>query len=270
MKKVILFLMLWFANVNALTVLLDWLPNVNHVPIFIAQDQGFFKQHGLSVDIQTPGDPSDTEKLVAAKKIDIAISYAPQLTLDQARGLPIQRIGTLIHGPLNAIVVDAEGPIHTISDLKGRRIGYSTPSIDLSMLKTILATVHLTLNDVELINIHYNLSQALVAHSVDAVIGIMRNIEIPQLEKLGFKPRTFYVELYGIPTYDELIFIAHTGNDKPEFKPFFEAMNESIKYCKSHPKETWDLFVKRFPELDTPTNYQAYLGTLEQFHEKKR
>jgi len=41
-----------------LTVLLDWLPNADHAPIYAAQASGAFRRAGLDVRIQTPSDAS--------------------------------------------------------------------------------------------------------------------------------------------------------------------------------------------------------------------
>ena len=72
------------AQDKQLTLMLDWFVNPNHGPIVIAQERGYFKQQGLEVDIQEPADPSTPPKLVAAGKVDMAISYQPNLTIDVA------------------------------------------------------------------------------------------------------------------------------------------------------------------------------------------
>ena len=64
-------------------------------------------------------------KLVAAGKADIAISYQPQLHLQVAAGLPLVRFGTLVATPLNTLTVLADGPIQSLADLKGRKVGFS-------------------------------------------------------------------------------------------------------------------------------------------------
>ena len=57
------------------------------------------------------------------------------------------------------------------------------------MLKIMLEKHGLSLNDVELIQIHYNLTQALLSGKVDAVTGMMRNFEMAQLQMAGHPGR---------------------------------------------------------------------------------
>ena len=71
------------SNVNAssekLTIGLDWFINPDHAPLIIAKKRNFFKDLNLDVEMIEPADPNDPPKLVAAGKLDIAISYQPQL-----------------------------------------------------------------------------------------------------------------------------------------------------------------------------------------------
>jgi putative hydroxymethylpyrimidine transport system substrate-binding protein len=114
------------AKPEKLVILLDWFANPNHAPLFVAQQQGYFKEYGLDVELLGPADPSDPPKLVAAGKADIAITYQPQFMEQVDQGLPLIRIGTLIDKPLACLVVLKKGPIQSIQDLKGKRIGYSS------------------------------------------------------------------------------------------------------------------------------------------------
>lgn len=126
------------AKSQKLTVLLDWFPNPNHAPLFVAQAKGFFQEEGLTVDLIGPADPADPPKLVAAGKADIAITYEPQFMQQVDRGMPLIRIGTLIDKPLNCIVVLKQSTIKSLRDLKGKTIGYSNGDMDSAILNVML------------------------------------------------------------------------------------------------------------------------------------
>ena len=60
----------------------------------------------MEVEIIEPADPALPPKLAAAeKKVDLAVSYQPQLYQQVAEGLPLVRVGSLISNPLNSVVV---------------------------------------------------------------------------------------------------------------------------------------------------------------------
>ncbi|GAM59210.1 hydroxymethylpyrimidine ABC transporter [Vibrio ishigakensis] len=111
------------AQEKTLTLMLDWFVNPNHGPIIIAQEKGFFAEQGLKVEIQEPADPSVPSKLVAAGRVDMAISYQPNFIIDVEAGLPLVWTGTLLATPLNTLSVLDNGKIKTLSDLKGKTVG---------------------------------------------------------------------------------------------------------------------------------------------------
>ena len=158
---------------DKLTVLLDWFVNPDHAPLIIAEEKGFFEAANLKVELIAPADPSLPPKLVAAGKAELAVSYQPQLHIQVGEGLPLIRIGTLVSTPLNSLVVLREGPIKKIADLKGKKVGFSVGGFEDALLQSMLVKHGLSLADVELINVNFSLSPALIAGKVDAVIGVL-------------------------------------------------------------------------------------------------
>ncbi|MEM1007275.1 MAG: ABC transporter substrate-binding protein, partial [Pseudomonadota bacterium] len=102
---------------DQMTILLDWFINPDHGPIIVAQENGYFADQGLQVEIIPPADPSAPPRLVAAGQADLAVSYQPQLHLQIHEGLPLKRVGTLVATPLNCLLVLKDGPIKSPADL---------------------------------------------------------------------------------------------------------------------------------------------------------
>ena len=252
---------------DKLTVLLDWFTNPDHAPLYVALERGYFTEAGLTVEFIEPADPNAPPRLVAAGKAEIAISYQPQLHLQIAAGLPLVRIGTLVATPLSSLVVLRDGPVLSIADLKGRKVGYSVGGFEDAILGAMLAKNGLTLDDVTLINVNFNLSPALISGKVDAVIGAYRNFELNQLDILKRPGRAFYVEEEGVPAYDELIVVAH--RDKladPRYAKFVAAIERGVQYLVNHPRRSWTLFVKgREKKLENELNRRAWRDTLPRF-----
>lgn len=253
-------------KLETLTIILDWFVNPDHAPLFVAQQQGYFRAQGLDVKFIAPADPSDPPKLVAVGKADIAVDYQPHLLLEIAQGLPLVQVGTLIATPLNCLAVLADGPIHTLRDLKGKRVGYSTGGIDSAMLQAMLQSQGLSLQDVQLVSVHYDLTQALLAKKVDAVTGLMRNFELIQLQLAGHPARAFYPEENGMPPYDELIYVASRDKrDDPRIAHFLTAVEQGVQYLVNHPQSSWQEFAKQHPELNNELNRQTWFATLPRF-----
>ena len=249
-----------------LTVYLDWFVNPDHAPLVIAQTQGYFKEAGLEVELIAPTDPSAPPRLIAAGQGDIAISYQPQLHIQVAEGLPLVRIGTIAETPLNALVALKDGPVQSIKDLKGKKVGFSVGGFEDALLSAMLKEAGLTLDDVELININFALSPSLITGAVDAVIGAFRNFELNQLDIEKRPGIAFYPEEHGVPVYDELIFIAKNDRvEDPRFRPFMDAVEKATLYLTNHSSEALDQFIKAYPDLDSELNRRAWVDTLPRF-----
>ncbi len=251
---------------DKLTVLLDWFVNPDHAPLILAKEGGYFEAAGLDVTLVPPADPSAPPRLVAAGKGDIAISYQPNLYQHVAEELPLVRFGTLVETPLNTLVVLDDGPIKSIADLKGRKIGFSVAGFEDAVLGAMLKKVGLTMDDVELINVNFALSPALLAGRVDAVIGAFRNFELTQLELEGSKGRAFFIEEHGVPVYDELIYLVRRDKlGASANKRFLDAVEKATAFMIDNPDEAWTLFLKAHPDLDNELNRRAYADTLPRF-----
>ena len=251
---------------DKLTVLLDWFVNPDHAPLIVAQEKGFFKAAGLEVELIAPADPSLPPKLVAAGKADLAVSYQPQLHVQVGQGLPLIRIGTLVSTPLNSLVVLRDGPIKKIADLKGKKVGFSVGGFEDALLQTMLVKHGLTLKDVELINVNFSLSPALVAGKVDAVIGAFRNFELNQMDIIKRPGRAFFPEEEGVPAYDELIVVAKKDKaHDPRYRRFLDAVENAVTFLINHPDDAWKLFIKNNKKLDNELNRRAWRDTLPRF-----
>ncbi|MCF8531618.1 MAG: ABC transporter substrate-binding protein [Reyranella sp.] len=244
-------------------VLLDWFVNPDHAALVIAKQKGFFSKHGLDVELIAPADPNAPPKLVAAGQADYAVSYQPTLQMLVAEGLPLVRVGVLVAQPLNALVVLDDGPIKTIADFKGRKIGYSIAGFDEALLGAILESAGLALKDVTLININFALTTALMSRQVDGVIGAFRNFELNDLELNKAKGRLWLVEENGVPVYDELILVAkRETHDAGRTKKFLAAITEATAWLKANPTEAWAIFSKYGKELDNDLNRMAWRDTV--------
>ena len=270
-KILLSFLLLTLTcNVNAssqkLTIGLDWFINPDHAPLIIAKKRNFFKDLNLDVEMIEPADPNDPPKLVAAGKLDLAISYQPQLHIQVDQGLPVVRVGTLVSVPLNSLVVLRDGPIRSISDLKGKKIGFSVGGFEEALLSGMLQKYNLKMSDVDLVNINFSLSPSLIAKKVDAVIGAFRNFELNQMDIVNHPGRAFFPEEHGVPTYEELIYIANQKNkNNPLFDKFFSAIQKATLTIINDPVSTWKDFSSFRKGLDDELNKRAYKDTISRF-----
>lgn len=248
------------------SIMLDWFVNPNHAPIVLAQELGYFDAAGLVVDIVTPSDPNAPPRMAAAGRVDLAISYQPQLHLSRHDDLPLRRVGTLISTPLTCLAVLDEHPAQDFGDLAGGSIGFAVAGVQEVMLDAMLAHHGLAPDAVERVNIGWSISPALMAGQVDGVIGAFRNFEMNQLQLEGTEGRCFYPEAEGVLAYDELIYVANPDTmDADAIARFLDATSQAVAFILNQPDRAWEIFSGTASELQSELNTMAWADTWARF-----
>lgn len=217
-----------------LTLTLDWTPNPDHVGLYDARDTGRFGRAGLDVTIRVPSDPTAPLKLVAAGRTDLAVSYEQEVFFAVAKKLPVKAVAAIVPRPLNSFMA-IDPHVKTLRDLRGRTVGITGVPSDYATLKTAGLA-----GKVKVIDLGYNLLPALLAHRVDAVLGVYRNVEGIELQLRGLHPTIIPVDRAGVPTYDELVLVASSTRlrdpaYRSEVRRFVSALVAGTDDARNHP-----------------------------------
>ncbi len=246
-----------YAEDKSLSIMLDWTPGPMHGPIYWAQKEGMFKKRGLDLKILSPSDTTVPLKLVATGNVDLAISYSTETILASKEGVDVTIVGTVIPRPLIAIMATASQGMTDIKDLRGKKVGYSGIPTYLALLKATIENAGLAEDDVEIVNVGFNLVPALLSGSVDAIGDGFVNAQAVQIEQqTGQKPFVRPVDQAGVPTYDENVLVADPGRlaSNEEYrdtvKLFLDAFYEGVAEANKRPAEVTAL-------LETVTNRDA-------------
>ena len=253
------------SNPEPFTLDLDWYVNPDHAGIYTAIDKGFFRQAGLDVKPQVPSDPSAPIKEVAAGRVDLAVSYEPEVLLAADKGLDVEAVAAVVDSPLTSLISLPEAGIASAAGLDGKTVGTAGIPYQTDYLETILRTAGLSDSAAKEVNVGLNLLPALIGGRVDAILGGFRNIEGVDLRLRGLEPRVVPVDQLGVPTYDELILVARrsTVTDHPEaIRAFIEALAHGTDYARAHPQEAANAVISAGKGLDPMQTRAEVAATL--------
>ena len=220
------------------TLALDWYVNPDHAGIYDAIDGGYFREAGLDVQPQTPSDPSAPIREVAAGRVDLAISYEPDVLLAQDQGLPVKAVAALVPTPLTSLIWLKDSGIKDVKDLNGKTVTTAGIPYQEAYLKTILDRAGLATSDVKTVDVQQGLLPALISGKAQAMLGGFLNVEGVQLQLQGKDPTVIPVNKLGIPTYNELVLVANsdTLDDKSEdIRLFLDALERGTKAAVADP-----------------------------------
>jgi len=246
-----------------LTLMLDWFPNIDHLPIYVARELGFFEKAGLDVEIITPSETADGLKLVAAGKVDLSVSYEPQTIIAASGGIDVRVVGSLINHPLTTLMFLKGKGIDKPADLNGKKIGYTVPGLMDIMLQAF-ATIN-GVKDYQPVNVGFTIIPSLVAGKVDAVMGPFKTYETVELAHSGYEAGYFELEKWGIPDYEELVLVcspAVLDGKNSAIRGLVEAISDAVAYARKDPDAALNLYLKAVPEADPATETEAFKLTL--------
>jgi putative hydroxymethylpyrimidine transport system substrate-binding protein len=235
------------------TVALDWYPNSNHAGLFLAKERGWFAEEGIDIDLYTPADPTTVLQTVGAGKDTFGISYQTDVLLARAQEIPVVSVAAISQVPLQGIMVLDSSSITRPADLKGKTVGYPGIPSQEAFLATMLANDNLTMSDVDLVNVGFDLTPALVSGRADAALGAFWAHETIVAERAGYPVEMLKVEDFGVPSYYELVLVASetTVADDPDLvKRFLRAVARGYAAAAEDPEAALDALAKASPDLD--------------------
>ena len=238
-------------EMTEISLALDWYPWGNHTGIFMALENGYFAEEGLDVNVQVPADPTTALQLVATGDDDFTISYQADVLYARSQGLEVLSVAALVQHPLNTIMALESSGISQPADLAGKTVGVTGVPSDEAMLGAFLEDAGLSLDDVEVVNVGFDLMPSLLGGSVDAIIGGYYVHESILAEQQGKPVVAMNVQDYGVPDYYELLLV--TGDAFAEENPeavegFIRALQRGYEAAAADPDAAVDALMAAYPE----------------------
>ena len=229
------------TSAKHMTLVLDWVPNPDHVGIYSAMDKGFFARSGLTVTARPPSGVSDALTLVGAGRADVGVSYEPELFFAQEHHAPVAAVATIVPTALASIIASGSSGIHSPADLRGKTIGVDGTESTAAFVDRVLSSAGLGSGDVHVVDVKFNQVPALLGGKVDAVAGVFQNIEGVLFAMRGLHPVVFPYDRYGVPAYDELVVVANADRlrDDADYRTtvreFVAGLAAGTDWAKAHP-----------------------------------
>jgi putative hydroxymethylpyrimidine transport system substrate-binding protein len=243
-------------ELKEIDVMLDWYPNAVHSFLYVAEEKGYFKDEGLDVSIQFPSNTTDPLNLAASGKVTLGFYYQPDVVMARANeDIPVKSVGAVVRSPLNYLVFKEDQQIKTPADLIGKKVGYPGIPINQALLTTIMKDVGENPDDVELIDVGFELGSAIITENVDAVFGAFINHEVPVLEHEGYDIDYINPVDFGVPNYYELVVV--TGDQtwekqQDEIEAFWRAAQKGFDFMEENPDEALTILLDNQDEANFP------------------
>ncbi len=187
------------AQLIPIELTLGYIPNIQHAPLYVAIEKGYFQEAGFDVSL-IYGNEADAVALIGAGEQTFAIASGEQVLLARAQGLPVTYVAAWYqHYPVGVAALQGAG-IRGPEDLDGASIGipglYGASYIG---FRALLAAADLTENDVELRSIGFTQVESLATGQVDAAVIYLAN------EPVVLRSQGYAVDVIRVADYLELV-----------------------------------------------------------------
>ncbi|PLC51344.1 nitrate ABC transporter substrate-binding protein [Pollutimonas subterranea] len=235
------------ASATNLTVT-HWADGMYGTPFAVAQEKGFFKEAGIDVTgfITSQGGGTTVRNALASD-----IPYG-EVALSAAIAAIKQGVKlTIVHGGVlsladNVWVAKKDSPLNSIMDLKGKKLGYSSPKSVTDMVSTIALSNRGILADVDRKAVG-SLSSAYTALREGAVDVIY--MTEPVLSREAENIKVVFKSGDEIPKLTQTVGIVRSDYLKKNpdtIKAIIEGRRKGVDYLLKNPEESGDILAKHY------------------------
>ena len=217
---------------------LDWSTYVPyHAPFIVAEEEGIFAKHGISVTESLAAGSKDAVLAVGTNQADIAWADLSTAASSMLADLPIKAVATVQEQNASGITVLEKTKFDSAQDVVGLRIGSTPGGSDSTLIGAFLKKNGIAKDQVEIVNLPSNGKfAALMTGKVDAISGQVYYY----VSNAALEGKTAHGKSYSEMETDTLDhgFVASDDfiSDNPEaIGKFLSAYREALEATKADP-----------------------------------
>ncbi|RKL66664.1 ABC transporter substrate-binding protein [Salipaludibacillus neizhouensis] len=254
-------------ELTEIDVMLDWYPNAVHSYLYAAIENGYFAEEGLKVNIQFPANPTDPINLAASGQITLGITYQPDVVTARAnQDVPIKSVGAIVRSPLNRTIFLEDSDIESPSDLAGKQVGYPGIPLNEALVQTMVENDGGNFEEVDMVDVGFELGSSIVSEKVDAVTGAYINHEVPVLSHEGHETRNFNPTDHGVPSFYELVFVTNDDTweeERESIEAFWRGATSGYEFTRDNPEKALEILLSNQDEANFPLIEEVEKESLE-------
>jgi NitT/TauT family transport system substrate-binding protein len=252
------------GDLDDVTIGLTFVPNIQFAPFYVAIEEGYYEDAGLSVTLNHHAAGSDQYGALVAGQEDMMMAAGDEAMQVRAKDVEVVYVAEVFRKYPVALIVPANSDIASVEDLAGKTVGipgeYGANYIG---LLAILDQAGLTRDDIEIMSVGFTQAQALLNGDVDAVMGYINNEPI-QLEKAGMETRTFPVsDALPIVSNGLIAMEGYLDENGDQARAIVEATLRGVEFAIANPEETVEIAKNFVPTLEDEQQAADALAVLQ-------
>jgi NitT/TauT family transport system substrate-binding protein len=236
---------------------LDWKIQGLHAWFYWAKAKGYFKAENLDVSIDQGEGAAATVTRILSGAYDAGfgdINAIIQNAATRPAETPIMVYMIYSKAPF-ALLTKASGPLKSLKDLPGTKIGAPAGSATLKLLPILAKTNQIDISSVNVTQVAPNLQEQMLLQGQVDSIAVFSATSYMNLVSLKLDPdkdfRWFFYADHGIDLYSNGVMVSpKLAHEKPEaVKGLLRAINRAISETVNDPQAAIDLLAAEEPLL---------------------
>ena len=221
---------------------LEWFLNPDHVPFLVGQQEGWFAEEGIELELIEPQEHLDAVARIASGELDMAVTEPLHLVEDRAEGKDVVGFARFLHTNGGVMYFENSG-IKRPRDMAGKRLQYpgapgpGGPAIVRTMIEADGGPKGATF---EPVNHGFFHTDALIEGKADLATLAFYNFEVIEARQRGHGAKFFALKDWGVPDFCQLILITspRTLEHRGEVvRAFLKVLSRGLDFVHQHPEE---------------------------------
>ncbi len=220
------------SEVSSETLTLGLMGSISALPIIVAEEQGYFAEEGLNVDIQIFRAAKDRDAALQANELDGVIADEVAIAIYQNGGIDMQITG--VTDGAFTLVTAPESNILSFEDLKGKTVGISENTSIEYTLDSMVKANGLEVSDIEKVAIPVMPTRLEMVKTGEIDAAVMPNpFSDDAIAAGGFELAV--ADGSEIPFISVTAFLADVNVERSaDVQAFYRAMNKASEYINSN------------------------------------
>ena len=228
-----------------ITLQLKWVTQAQFAGYYVAQDQGFYSEEDLNVEIKPGGPDIAPAQVIAGGGADVVLDWMPSALASREKGLPLVNIAQPFASSGMMLTCRKDSGIETPEDFRGKTLGvwfFGNEYPFLSWMSQLGIPTTGGEDGVSVLKQGFNVDPILQGQA-DCVSTMTYN-EYWQIIDAGLSPDDLIVFKYedqGVATLEDGMYVLEENLSDPEFVDrmvrFVRASMRGWKWAEENPEE---------------------------------
>jgi NitT/TauT family transport system substrate-binding protein len=238
-------------GLNSVSFRLDWIVDGSHTCFYVAQQNGYFRDEGLDVQILEGAGSGTAADLVANGSNDFGFSDAGVVAKAINDGAAMKMVMGIFQRNPSVIISLQDAGITGPEELVGKSVGATPGEAPLQLLPAYLSANGVDADEVDTVNIDPAAKiTALLQERVDAIVGYSSSdLPIAETQASGELNVQHYADYDVVTLSNGIITSEEMISEQPDVvRGFVQALQKGFEFCEEDEQKAVDTIVDAFPQ----------------------